>query len=46
MVKDREKVCRTHDAINMDDRNVAIYTRIIRCHNPHPVVRVRLVTEH
>ena len=45
LIKNWEKMCGAHDAINVDDGDVANHTKIIRGHDPHPVVGVGLITE-
>lgn len=44
-IKDGEKVGSADDAINVYYRDVAARTQIIRCYNPHPIVRVRPITK-
>ena len=33
------------NAVNMNHRNAGSTAKVVRHHNPHPVVRVRLVTK-
>lgn len=46
LVEDGEEVCSANNAINVDNRDVPFSAKIVRGYNPHPIVRVRLITKH
>ena len=45
-IEDREEMCSTEDAVDVNHGQILGATKIVRRHHPHSIIRVGLISRH